>query len=196
MNSVPERDAAEFHEASYSVDLTEHCDTLTDHVRELILETCPDLKGTPLVKIERLVAKVVRRLLDEGRLGPLVEVDRLQGRELLAALIAEIIEAPDARLMARAIDFVMMLGVQGGISETRIAELSGVTKASVSRYCILLKETYRGGKPAAGMKPNHAVKSYRDGRTGKSSRSPRQEWPFAATFKQAYGKTVPVSLPA
>lgn len=190
-----DRDPSEYSEASYTVDPAASCDSLADHIKELVNETCPQLAAKPKGKLQSLVAKIVRRLLKEGRLGPLVDVKRLQGRELMAALIGEIIEAPDARLMARCIDFVMELGVQLGISETKIAQLSGVNKASASRYCVHLKETYRGGRPAAGMKPNKAVESYRNGRTGRSSRGPRMEWAFADTFSKHYG-SVPSALPA
>lgn len=185
---MQDRDASEYNEASYFIDPAEGCDSLTDHVRELVSETAPTLTGKPFEKLQRMICQVVRRLLDEGRLGPLVDVQRLPGRELLAKLVAEIIDAPDPRLMARCVDFTMELGIQLGISETKIAELSGVTKASVSRHCVHLKNTYRGKQPAAGMKPAHAVKSYQIGRTGRSSRGPRIEWPFAATFSNHYGK--------
>jgi hypothetical protein len=192
---VSDRDAAEYHEASYECDPSEGCDTLADHIRELVGEVFPKVKdGRVLKTLNEGVRVVVERLLTEGRLGPLVDVPRLQGRELLASLVAEIIEAPDARLMARCVDFVMELGVMGGMSETRIAELSGVTRASASRYCVGLKNTYRAGKPAAGMKPNAAVESYRTGRMGRSSRCPRMEWGFAKTFeKHFYGRDVPAA---
>lgn len=184
---MPDRDAADFVEASYVIDPSAGCDSLADHIAELVREECPKITdGRTLRSLQGVVNAVVQRLLDEGRLGPLVDVQRIGGRELLAQLVAEIIEAPDARLMARCVDFVMELGVQCGISETRIAELSQVTRASVSRYCVHLKDTYRGGIPATGMKPNHAVKSYRDGRTGRSSRPPRMDWAFAGTFKEAF----------
>jgi len=188
---VSERDAAEFIEASYTPDVAVGCDSLGDHITELVTEACPKITDAKQVKkLGRVVKTVVSRLLDEGRLGPLVDVQKLQGRELLAALIDEIIIAPEPRLMARCIDFVMELGVQCGISETKIAQLEGVTRASASRYCVHLKKTYRKGLPAAGMKPNKAVESYRNGRTGKSSRPPRAEWPFAKTFAQHYERTV------
>ena len=171
---MPARDAAEYNEASYEVDPSAGCDTLADHIAELVKEECPSVNDRRTMKsLQSICTAVTTRLLDEGRLGPLVDVKRLQGRDLIAALIGEIIEAPDARLMAQCIDFVMELGVQLGISETKIAQLAGVNKATVSRYCVHLKMHYRGGRPAAGMKPNKAVQSYRDTRTGRSSRGPR-----------------------
>lgn len=181
------RDAAEYDEASYVTDPALHCDQLVDHLLEILHQECPELaQSNAGRKLVALTNKVVLRLLNEGRLGEVIEARPIQGRELLASLIGEIIAAPDARLMARCIDFVMMLGVQNGISETKIAEQSGVTKASASRYCVHLKEVYRGGKPAAGMKPNKAVESYRSGRTGRSSRSPRMDWAFAKTFAKHF----------
>lgn len=180
------RDAAEYNEASFTPDLAGVCDTLDDHVRELVAEHCNGRLAAPQLQAAvRLAIAVVRRLLDEGRLGPLVELRKLQGRELLACLIGEVIEAPDARLMARCIDFTFELGVQQGISQTIIGDLSNLGKATASRYCVQLKETYLEGRPAPGMKSAAAVENYKRLRTGRSSRPPRQEWTFAATFHAA-----------
>jgi DNA-binding transcriptional ArsR family regulator len=183
------RDAAEFSEASHWPDMAQGCDTLAAHVEELVHEEWPakaDVRAKAAVN--HLVGKVVKRLLDEGRLAPLVDVKRLPGKELLAKLLAEILEAPDAVLMVYCIDYVMETGVALGISETAIAERCDVTKSTVSHHCRLLTETYRGGKPATGMKSEEAVESYRRNRTGKSSRGPRIEWQFAETFAKHYGR--------
>lgn len=182
------RDAAEFHEASHWPDVAQGCDTLASHVAELVDEEWP-AKADPRAKkaVIELVLNVVKRLLDEGRLAPLVDVKRLPGKELLARLLGEIINAPEPVLMAYCIDFVMETGVMLGISETTIGERCMVTKSTVSHHCRMLTSTYRGGKPAAGMKSAKAVESYRRNRTGKSSRGPRIEWPFADTFAKHYG---------
>ena len=182
------RDASEYNEASYWPDMAQGCDTLADHVQELVGEEWP-AKADPRAQavVVRLVTKVVRRLLDEGRLAPLVDVQRLPGKELLARLLDEIINAPDAALMACSIDFVMGTGVMLGASMTKISNRFGVTKAAVSHYCRMLAETYLGGKPAAGMKSKAAVESYRRNRMGKSSRGPRTAWQFKETFTQHYG---------
>lgn len=183
---MSDRDAAEFNEASYVDDPAEQIDSLQDHIRELVAAECPSLKGRELERFCKLVARVVSRLLTESRLGPQIELRRLTGRELLSCLIGEIIEAPEPRLMARCIDFVFVLGVQLGLSETDFARIEGVTKASASRYCVHLKDTYLSGRPAPGMKSAKAVDSYRALRSGRSSRAPRQDWAFMSTFKNAY----------
>lgn len=184
---MADRDAAEFHEASHWPDVSAACDDLSSHVAELVHEEWP-ARADPAAKIAvtKLVTRVVTRLINEGRMGPLVEVKRLPGRELLARLLDEILAAQDKELMVRCIDFVFETGVQLGISETEIGRICGVTKSTVSNYCVHLKEVYRGGVPAAGMKSNTAVQSYRRNRTGKSSRSARIEWPFAAVFAKSY----------
>lgn len=183
---MPARDAALYHEASETFDPAD-CDTLDDHISQAVVDVWPpgwDLGIRP--RLIKFVLVVVRFLLKNGVELPGLDVRKIEGRELLARLIAEIIDAPNPRVMARSIDFVFELGVCQGMSETKIAELEGVTKAAVSHYCIVLKETHRQGKPARGMKSNNAVESYRDLRLGCSSRQPVSEWPFASTFKQSY----------
>ena len=183
------RDAADYSEASYFDDPSKGCDTLEDHVKELVT---PHLrKGTTAESAKmlfKLVHSVVRTILDEGRASALVDVQKLSGREILARLVAEIIDAPNPRLMACCVDFVFGLGAQLGKNETRIAQDLGVTKASVSRSCVELKHTYLAGIPAPGMKSNDAVESYRKGRTGKSSRGPAQEWAFQEAFTENFKK--------
>lgn len=184
---MPDRDAAEFNEASYEDDPATSLDSLSDHVRELVAhEVKNKLDARTLGELCRIVENVVKRLLDEERLGPQVEISKLSGRELLAQMIAEIIDASEPRLMARCVDFVFELGVQMGLNQTQIGLQEGVTKASVSRHCVHLKATYRSNKPSAGMKSAAAVKTYRHLRTGRSSRCPRMDWPFAEKFKDAY----------
>lgn len=183
-----DRDAAEYHEASHWPDVAEGCDSLEDHVMELLCAEMPQHRGSEkLAQLAALVTKIVRAVMQQGMAGAAVDLKKLQGRELMARLIAEIIDAPHARLMARCIDLTFSLGVQLGLNETQIASLEGLTKATASHYCVTLKDTYLEGRPAPGMKSNAAVESYRRVRTGKSSRGPRTEWAFAATFMTAYG---------
>lgn len=191
-----ERDAAEYHEASHWPNLSEGCDRLADHVAELVHEEWP-AKADPGAKraVGKLVGRVVQRLLDEGRMAPLVDVKKLSGRELLAKLLAEIISSPDPLLMAFCIDFVMETGVELGISMTEIGKRCHATKATVSHYCRTLTTTYREGKPAAGMKSQTAVQSYRSMRTGRSSRGPRIDWQFASTFAKHHGNPTTHSGP-
>jgi hypothetical protein len=183
-----DRDPANYNEASHWPDLAEGCDTLEAHVRELVEEEWP-ARADPKAKaaVIALVSRVVRRLLEEGRMAPLVDVKRLPGKELLARLLDEILNAPDAVLMACCIDVVMETGVNLGTSMTQIGRRCKTTKATVSHHCRILTETYRGGKPAAGMKSEAAVESYRRVRSGRSSRGPRIEWQFASTFAKYYG---------
>ena len=186
---MSERDPATYSEASYWPDPADGCDSLESHVAELVGEEWPKgadqrAKGA----VVDIATKVVTRILAEGRAAPLVDVQRLPGKELLARLLNEIIEAPDAVLMAYCIDFVMGTGVMLGASMTSISNMHGVTKATVSHYCRMLTETYREGKPAVGMKSQEAVENYRKTRTGKSSKGPRVEWPFSQIFKEHYAK--------
>lgn len=184
---MSERDPANYHEASYWPDPADACDTLETHITELVSEEWP--RGAdPRAKaaVIELVTRVVNRLLNEGRMAPLVDVQRLPGKELLARLLDEIINAPDAVLMAYCIDFVMGTGVMLGASMTSISELRGVTKATVSHHCRQLTQTYREGKPAIGMKSLQAVENYRKTRTGRSSRGERTSWEFQSVFTQHY----------
>jgi hypothetical protein len=184
-----DRDPANYSEASYWPDISEGCDTLESHVAELVTEEWP--RGAdPRAKkdVIELVAKVVDRLLSEGRTAPLVDVDRLPGKELMARMLDEIINAPNPPLMACCIDFTLGTGVMLGASMTSISNTYNVTKATVSHHCCYLKETYMNGRPSVGMKSQVAVENYRKTRTGRSSRGPRVEWAFASTFKKHYAK--------
>lgn len=188
---MSERDPATYSEASHWPDPSEGCDTIEAHITELVHEEWP--KGADPRAMEAVIeitSRVVSRLLNEGRIGPLVDVQRLPGKELLARLLDEIINAPDAVLMAYCIDFVMGTGVMLGASMTAISELRGVTKATVSHHCRALTETYREGKPAVGMKSLQAVENYRRTRTGRSSRGERTSWPFQSVFQQHYAAAI------
>lgn len=180
------RDASDYVEASYISDPAQDCDTLDQHVSEVLQQRLPKSTARELTALTALFVKVLRQLLDEERLGALVDVKRLSGRELLARLVAEIMEAPQPHLMACCVDFTFGLGIQGGLNETQIAAAHSVTKATVSRYCVHLKTTYLGGVPAPGMKSQQAVQSYRNNKLGKSSRPPRQDWAFGHILKRIY----------
>lgn len=182
---MPGRDAADYHESSYTPDVAA-CDSLDDVLAEIIEQRWPSKWPTDLIPTQiRFCRRILRAYLESGH-SVHVDIRRMEGRELLACMIAEIIAAPNARLMARCVDFVFSLGVQLGMSETEIAELEGLTKATASNYCVQLKKVYRDGKPAPGMKSREAVAKYSELRTGRSSRGPRQEWAFAKAFKHAY----------
>lgn len=184
-----DRDPANYSEASYWPDIAGGCDTLESHVIELVTDEWPN-GADPRAKPEviKLVTKVVDRLLSEGRMAPLVDVQRLPGKELMARMLDEIINAPNPPLMACCIDFTLGTGVMLGASMTSISVTYNVTKATVSHYCCYLKETYMHGKPAIGMKSREAVENYRKTRTGRSSRGPRVEWAFASTFQKHYAE--------
>ena len=183
---MPGRDAAEYTESSYTPDVAA-CDSLQDALAEIIEAKWPLRWPRELIPTQvKFCTRILRAYLASGH-SVQVDIRRMEGRELLACLIAEIIAAPNARLMARCVDFVFSLCVQLGMSETEIAELEGLTKATASNYCVQLKKVYRDGKPAPGMKSREAVAKYKELRTGRSSRGPRQEWPFAHAFKHAYG---------
>lgn len=180
------RDAADFTEASYFSDPSQDFDSLQDHVEEVITSKVSGLSSKQRERLAKLFISVLNKLIQDGLLGSFVNIKELTGRELLAALIGEIIDSPKPALMACCVDFAFNLGIQISKNETEIAEDHDVTKATVSRYCIQLKQVYLQGRPAPGMKSNAAVETYRSLRIGKSSRPPRQEWEFVRIFKSAY----------
>jgi hypothetical protein len=179
------RDPSEYVEASYEVDPSAACDSIEDHLRELLARRMKTVDA----RLVKLIAGVVNDLLTENRLAALVDVNRLTGKETLARLVGEIVDAPQPRLMACCVDFVFGLGVQIAKNETEIANDHSVTKATVSRYCVHLKHVYLAGIPAPGMKSAEAVESYRAGRTGKSSRPARTEWTFQNVIKDTFNRT-------
>ena len=182
------RDPAQYDENSFTPDMAENCDSLEDRIAEIILKRWPksdDGKMRPW--LTKFILKVVHDLLGSGNKSlAVLDVRKIEGRDLLACLVAEIIDAPNARLMARCVDYVFELGVQQGLSETQMSALDGLQKATASHYCVTLKQTYRNGHPARGMKSEKAVQNYSQTRRGRSSRGPRQEWPFLHIFTQAY----------
>lgn len=185
---MPGRDAAEYNESSTTPDVA-GLDSFEDVLTEIVHEKWPSKWPRELIGTQvKFCTRILRAYLATGHGDHVVDVRRMEGRELLARLIAEIISAPHPRLMARCVDFVFGLGVQLGISETEIAALEGLTKATASHYCVTLKAVYRDGKPAPGMKSPAAVAKYTELRTGRSSRGPRQDWAFASAFKQAYAQ--------
>jgi hypothetical protein len=174
------RDASDYIEASYEEDPAMNCDTIEDHIRELVAK-----RTKPDERLVKFIAAIVGELLKENRLASLVDVNRLTSKETLARLMGEVIDAPQPRLMACCIDFVFNLGVQLAKNETAIAEGHGVTKASVSRYCVHLKNVFLQGVPVPGMKSAEAVENYRTIRTGKTS-APKAEWAFSNEVKTAF----------
>ena len=182
-----DRDPANYSEASYWPDIAEGCDTLESHITEILAEEWPKSADARAKRVVlKLITKVVERLLSEGRMAPLVDVQRLPGKELMARMLDEIINAPNPALMACSIDFTLGTGVMLGASMTSISSTYGVTKATVSHYCRYLTEVYMQGKPAIGMKSVEAVENYRKTRTGRSSRGPHVKWAFAEIFQQHY----------
>ena len=175
------RDASDYNEASYYDDPP--ADSLHDHIAELLSRRVSKMDD----RLTKLVASVVTDLLKEGRLGALVDINRLTGRETMARIIAEVIDSPQPRLMACCVDFVFRLGVQTAKNETKIADDFNVTKATVSRYCVHLKDVFLDGKPAPGMKSAEAVENYKALRTGKT-RTPRQPWAFQSTITSTFNQ--------
>lgn len=178
------RDPASYDEASFTPDIASHCDTLSDHIAEALAAEWPsraDVSARPSVL--KLIHRVIARLQSADLLDPHSHGSRMDGREMLAKMLAEVIDAPDPRLMAHCIDFVLETGIQLGMSETEIAARFGVTRATVSNYCVALKATFRAGRPARGMKSESAVTSYRRARSGRSNRKPCEPWQFANRFK-------------
>jgi hypothetical protein len=173
------RDAAEYTEASETPDMAESIDTLSDHIAEIVCEEWPASVGNrkPIIAITE---RVVTRLLRERRLGAEYDTGMISGREALTKSLQLIIDSPQPRLMARAVDLALQTGVQLGISETAIADMEGVTRASVSLYVLACKDAVLGDSvEVPWLKSAEARKSYSEKRSGK--KGGKQEWEFKPT---------------
>jgi hypothetical protein len=181
-------DPAEWSRASILPE-PDRIDTLDDVLHEAALEELETaLKQRPQKSVVRLVVKVANlgivRAAEAGLLPS--GIGGAKSDEGNARLIAEIIEAPNAKLHAQCIDFVFGYGIMMGLSQTAIAELHPpMTKSNVSKICVGIRKRYNV-KPSRGMKSVDACESYRLRQTGRRAKPTRENWRLAGELKQAF----------
>lgn len=167
------RDAAEYHEASYTPDLAREIDQLGEHVAEIVAEEWP---GAPAGAVKAVTA-VMRRLLDEQRLNESVDISKMSGRDVLAQVLAMVVESDRPRLVARSVDLVFQLGVFGGMSETAIATAEGCTRANACHYVMRIKDRFFRGKDIPWLRTNGARQIYAERQKGRTNAA--GEWEHA-----------------
>lgn len=174
------QDAADYHEASYTPDVAREIDSIADHVAELVEE---EWSGPvdQLKNVQATAEIVVRRLLDERRLNEAVDVAQMSGRDVLAGVVAMVVESDRPRLVARAVDLVFQLGAFGGMSETQMAQVEGCTRANVCHYVMAIKDRFFHGKSVPWLRSEQARDTYSKRQTGKVAKS--EEWPFIDAIK-------------
>jgi hypothetical protein len=183
------RDAADRPEASYRPDLADEIDRPEDRLLELIASQAvklpPGIQRTWLNQIvSQLAIGAMREAAKDGSLSDLfdgIEPNKAD-LELVARLLAELIDADNPRLQAKCLAFVFGLT---GKSETEIGDEEGVGKAAVSKRCIRLKQAF-GLRPSRGMKSDKACDSYRRRQMGKRARPSREPWAFAGLLETIY----------
>lgn len=170
------QDAAQYNEASYTPDMAREIDSLGDHIAELAEGWQKNKPVAPQVEA------IVRRLLDEKRLNESVEVAQLSGREVLAQIVALIVESERPKLMAQSVDLVFQLGVFGGISETEMARQAGCTRANACHYVMRVKDRFFRGVSIPWLRSEEARTTYSKRQEGKQIN--HEPWPFAEVLNK------------
>ena len=157
-------------------------DVLEDEVLEMIARRAVTLPlGMQRAYFDRCVASLLVELLSEASKSKTMRrlfddaSPSTADMETVTRIVAELIDSDNPRLQSKCLAFVLGLNLHGGRSETEIAHEEGVTKATVSKRCIVLRETF-GLPPSRGMKTDAARASYRLRQTGVRARPPRMEW--------------------
>lgn len=174
-----DRDPAQYHEASEWPDMAERLDSPVDALAEEMASKVR-YKGVavPYPLCQQMAAVALSAASNTG--GANVE-------DIAKRILCEVIDAPtgdDALMNARCLDFVFGLGIQGGISQTQIAELHDCTRATVSRKCRLMVRRFSGlgVKPGPGMRSEEAVKTYSI-RELQKQRKVKAKWRYRGRLK-------------
>jgi hypothetical protein len=130
--------------------------------------------------------EALRTAAADGRVAELLgdSMPLQSNLELVARLLAEIIDADNPRLHAKCIDFVLGIGLCQGMSETQIARDEGVGKAAVSKRCKLIQKAF-GLLPSRGMKSERACENYAERQKGKRAKPLPQPWAFSGLLGRA-----------
>jgi hypothetical protein len=185
-------DPATWAAASVEADLS-HMDSLEDVLMEAATTALlnSSVAAAPK-KLVRIVAGAAMLGIEKAREAGLLESDdnsifSPRYREFTARLLAEIIDAPNARLHAQCVDFVFELGIQMGLSQTEIGKSHNMTRANVSKICVEIRKRY-GVRPSRGMKSVKACENYAIRQMGRRAKPVREEWSLAASLKSSiYG---------
>jgi len=184
--SIPHvKDPAEWHESSETPDMAAEIDSLVD--------ICRDRAGEYWRKVG--VPGDRRQLVERtGDFAALICQERDQSSvmghamESFRRVLATVIDAgEDALLQARCADFAIGTMVQGPITEQWIADQHGLTRAAVSKRCVLLRDEF-GLPPSAGMRSPQACKTYGMRQRGKRTVIQKVVWPFTSLLTQALKK--------
>lgn len=152
-------------------------DSLSDHVAELAAGWKHD--GDV---VQQIVA-IIGRLIAEQRFDDLVDVETMNGRDVLAQVIAMIATPKKNPLLtAMAVDLVFQLGVFGGISETEMARQTGCTRANANHYVMEVHDRFFKGKALPWLRSETARKTYSE--RAKAKPVEQSAWQFADALKR------------
>lgn len=152
-------------------------DTLEDHVAELAAGWQKD--ADPVQQI----LNILSRLINERRFEELVDVETMNGRDVLAQVVAMIATPKKSPILtAMAVDLVFQLGVFGGISETEMARQAGCTRANVNHYVMEIRDRFFRGKNLPWLRSEAARMTYSE--RAKAKPVAVEEWQFANALKK------------
>lgn len=182
------RDPAEYNEASKKADLS-GIDAVPDLVKECIAEHWDGIVPSHaqfISKVTKLACLSLVTLLKEGKLASLAgqSIDVVTGKQLAALVVNEVTSASNPLLVAQCCDIAFDLRVHG-LSQKQIADQHRLGRASVSRICTLLKNTYTG-QPGTGMKSNASTKKYAAIRRGRRAKPMPSDWTMRDRFTKAF----------
>lgn len=167
------RDPADWPENSYVPDVAAAVDSQEDQCREAAHKFW-----------KRIGLPDDRRKLVEGTAAFAAQYHQPDSEDagaqrsngLLTRILAAIIDSgPAALLTAQCIDFVTGTNVQGAITEADIGRKNHLSRAAISKRCILLCEEL-GLQPGSGMRKLETRKKYRLRQRGRRARSARPQW--------------------
>jgi hypothetical protein len=187
-----QRDPAEYDEASYSPDMTasdDPQDIIRDAVESSWAGKLPATKAESLDQAKRAAMAILRALHDAGKMDALSPATATADHSLvLPGVLGSIITAKDPALSAHCA--AVAVGRISSLSETQIADMFGVTRATVSYICCRFRDEHLSGKPSPAMKSMDAVAKYSQGRKGKCAKQAAPPWQHMQRFKEAFKPTI------
>jgi len=174
------RDPADWPENSYVPDLAAEVDSPEDRCREKALKFWRGA-GSPQNWSEladgtaKFAMAFHNRSRNEG-------ADAKQQNEMLSRILAAIIDSGSTALLtAQCIDFVVGTNVQGSITEADIGRKNHLSRAAISKRCILLCDEL-GLAPGSGMRKLATRKKYRLRQRGRRARIHKPTWSMGDLF--------------
>lgn len=182
-------DPATWSAASFSPDPAADIDTLRDFLIEAALQRLLPIPAPDRVKIAPTVADIALAGIEQARAAGLLDDDNGTSwtpkfREIIARILAEMLDSRNARLLAQCFDYSFGLGLQMGVSEQYIANEHGMTKSNVSKLCVGICERYNI-PPSRGMRSPATRETYSRRQKGRRAKPSSEPWKFKTILTNA-----------